>query len=151
MSTNEHTNCITSKAPHQENGHTINLLMTCIDPAVPECSQEAMSLKDTRGDTGCIHLHHNHLSGASPSSLGGCLGYLLIYFLTKDKQDAISCHLGLAMQKQIKVMKWSDCIQEMKHLEHSQVLIQDIAWCLGCYMVPQGTQRKKDWNNLING
>lgn len=86
-----------------------------------------MSLKDIRGDTGCIHLHHDHLIGASPSSLSGRLGYLLICFLTKDKQNAVPCHLGLEMQKQIKVMKWSDYIREMKHLEHSQVLMQDIA------------------------
>lgn len=64
-----------AKLPVQENDPTINLLMTRIDPTVLECSQEALSLKDIRGDSAVsTSLHQDHL-GASPLSLDRCLGY----------------------------------------------------------------------------
>lgn len=88
-----------AKLPVQENGPTINLLMTRIDPTVLECSQEALSLKDIRGDLAVsTSLHQDHL-GASPLSLGGCLGYLLIYFFDQRQTTRHSLSLGTGNTK----------------------------------------------------
>lgn len=73
----------------QENGHAINLLMTCIDPTVLECSQEALSLKNIRRDSGCIHL-----SPSGPpwsfSIIPGWMPRLLVNLLFNQRQT--KCH-----------------------------------------------------------
>lgn len=97
-----------AKLHSQENGHTINLLMTCIDPTILECSLEALSLKDIRGDSGYIQLS---LSGPprSFSIITGQVPWLLVNLLFNQRQTkchSLSLGAGNTKANQGNEMEW---------------------------------------------